>query len=321
MHVTLLSVPRCPHTALLEERLAQALDGRADVTISRQVVASTEEAARSGMHGSPTILLDGVDPFAGPDPVSMLSCRLYRDGDGGIAGAPSVSQLREAIAARLSGASDETEPPWLDSAGRSGRGRIAPAERGLRAVHQAVLRAFAVTGRAPDEDMLAAAAQPFEVTDVLAELADGDFIHLDDSGAIVAAYPFSAVPTPHVVEVGTGPAVFAMCAIDALGMAAMLAADIRITSADPATVEPIAVTVSASGQASWDPAAAVVYVGQAAGSCGGPSATVCCGYMNFFASHESASAWAAAHPEVSGGILSQARALEIGQRIFGALLG
>jgi hypothetical protein len=30
------------------------------------------------------------------------------------------------------------DPAWLDALGRGGRGRVAPADRGLRAVHQAV---------------------------------------------------------------------------------------------------------------------------------------------------------------------------------------
>jgi len=33
--------------------------------------------------------------------------------------------------------------------GRGGRGRVAPAEGGLRAVHQQVLRSFAIAGRPP----------------------------------------------------------------------------------------------------------------------------------------------------------------------------
>ena len=89
------------------------------------------------------------------------------------------------------------DPARLDALGRGGRGRVAPAERGLRAVHQAVLRSFVHAGAAPDIDALAGHAAPFEVSEVLAELADGDFLYLDDSGQITATYPFSARPTRH----------------------------------------------------------------------------------------------------------------------------
>ena len=42
--------------------------------------------------------------------------------------------------------------------------------------------------------------------------------------------------------------------------------------------------------------------------------------MNFFVTRAAASAWAAAHPEITGGILNQARALQVGIGIFGRLL-
>jgi hypothetical protein len=51
------------------------------------------------MAGSPTLLVDGVDPFASRDDRTYgLSCRLYRAPDGGIIPAPSIDQLRKAIA-------------------------------------------------------------------------------------------------------------------------------------------------------------------------------------------------------------------------------
>ena len=64
MHVTVLAVPGCPHLPVLDERLTEALDGLPGVSISRQVIAIEDEAVRSGMHGSPTILIDGIDPYA-----------------------------------------------------------------------------------------------------------------------------------------------------------------------------------------------------------------------------------------------------------------
>jgi hypothetical protein len=43
------------------------------------VIEAEAEAVRAGMHGSPTLLIDGVDPFAEPRARPSLSCRLYRD--------------------------------------------------------------------------------------------------------------------------------------------------------------------------------------------------------------------------------------------------
>jgi len=42
--------------------------------------------------------------------------------------------------------------------------------------------------------------------------------------------------------------------------------------------------------------------------------------MNFFTCRAAAAAWAASHPEITGGILSQGRALQVGISIFGQLL-
>jgi hypothetical protein len=319
MQLIVLAERGCPNAPVLKDRMAAVLEGRAGVSVSQQVISDEGEAARWGMHGSPTLLIDGADPFAEPGQTPSMSCRLYRDENGRLSGSPSVGQLRQVIEQALAAADGQGDPAWLDALGRAGRGRVAPAERGLRAVHQAVLRSFAHTGAAPSMPSLAKDAAPFDVAQVLAELADGDFLCLDQAGQITAAYPFSPAPTRHRVQISGEAAVFAMCAIDALGISAMTARPVVIESADPSTGEPITVEVDGTSS-SWDPATAVVYVGRTGGDCAGPSASVCCGYMNFFATRAAASAWAASHPEISGGILGQARALQTGIGIFGQLL-
>jgi hypothetical protein len=93
MRVTVLTLPQCPNALVARQRLAAALAGRpAEVELVE--VPEEEQAAARGMTGSPTILFDGVDPFA----VAGASCRLYQDAQGTMAGAPSVVQLREALA-------------------------------------------------------------------------------------------------------------------------------------------------------------------------------------------------------------------------------
>jgi hypothetical protein len=320
VHLIVLAVPSCPGVKLLDQRLAQVLGRRPGVTVSHRVIDDPDEAARLGMHGSPTLLVDGIDPFAEPGQQATVSCRLYRHRHGGhVEGAPSVRQLRQAISNPVTTVAGAGDGGWLDALGRGGRGRIAPAERGLRAVHQAVLRSFADTGAAPGQDVLDEAASPFDSGQVLAELADGDFLGLDQDGRITAAYPFSGTTTPHTVQIAGGTVAYSMCAIDALGIADMLDAPVLIRSADPSTGDAISVSVD-GGTAVWEPGTAVLFAGRTAGACAGPSATVCCGYMNFFTSHAAAAAWASAHPQITGGILSQAKALEVGQRIFGQLL-
>ena len=118
MDVTVLSVPGCPNVSLLEQRLAQILDGRADVTVMHLVIADEQEAVRAGMHGSPTLLVDGIDPFAGPGPPASVSCRLYPGGDGPGGGVPSVQALRQVLqpGGCASPGADPPEPPlesWI----------------------------------------------------------------------------------------------------------------------------------------------------------------------------------------------------------------
>lgn len=99
MQIEVLTVPDCPNGPAARQRLAEAMAGRDNVTVEHRVISTQAEAARYGMHGSPTILFDGSDPFAAPGTAASLSCRLYRDGTGREQGAPSAAQLRAALAA------------------------------------------------------------------------------------------------------------------------------------------------------------------------------------------------------------------------------
>ncbi|MFF9141000.1 alkylmercury lyase family protein [Streptomyces albogriseolus] len=323
MRITVLTVPDCPNAPLVRERIAAALAGRqAEVELIE--VRQEAEAARWQMTGSPTVLVDGVDPFAVAGAPASVSCRLYRDKEGRSGGAPSIAALRKAFAGTTVSSAPVEEccgddREVLDPIGRAGRGRRAPDERGLRAVHQAVLRHFAATGHAPEPADLTAAATAAGRTavDVLAELDREDFLTLDAGRRIRAAYPFSAVPTPHRLRLADGVEAWAMCAIDALGVAAMLHQDVAITSCDPVDGRPITVTLT-GGTARWQPAEAVVFVGRRAKA--GPAATVCCDALNFFADPSTAEAWARRHPEVDGRITSQAEAVRIAEQTFGPLL-
>ena len=114
---------------------------------------------------------------------------------------------------------------------------------------------------------------------------------------------------------------YAMCAIDALGISAMLHQDVTISSYDVSTGQPITVTVFAGqppGHALWDPLEAVAFVGVSPG--GGPSADCCCDHLNFFADSTSAGEWMTAHPHIPGQILTQIEAEALGIRLFATLL-
>ena len=97
MDVEVVYFDHCPTWRLARERLEAALEivGRRDVDVRLHLVANPTEARAAGMHGSPTILVNGDDPFphAAAD---VWSCRLYRNGSA-LEGAPTVSALVEVL--------------------------------------------------------------------------------------------------------------------------------------------------------------------------------------------------------------------------------
>ena len=168
--------------------------------------------------------------------------------------------------------------------------RVAGLAMSERRFYQAILRAFPEFGGPPDHAWLRAEAPQHGVNldAVLTRLEQRDLIVRDPTtGVITVAYPFSLRPTRHQVELEGGQSVYAMCAIDALGIPFMLGCPARIVSTDPIRGEPIRVAVRAD-EVQWDPAEAVVLVGCVGGT--GPAAETCCGFVNFFRSVESAEA-------------------------------
>lgn len=97
MKIIILSVPGCPNAQVARARLAEALGGR-DAAVETVEISDMAAAERWGMVGSPTILVDGADPFAGPGRTQpALACRLYPAEEGRTDGAPSVADLRVAL--------------------------------------------------------------------------------------------------------------------------------------------------------------------------------------------------------------------------------
>lgn len=97
MNVTLLYFESCPNWKLVDERLV-ALAGELDAVIERRQVETQQEAIDVGFAGSPTILVDGRDPFATGDEVVGLACRIY-DTPEGWRSIPTDEQLRAALTA------------------------------------------------------------------------------------------------------------------------------------------------------------------------------------------------------------------------------
>ena len=96
--VTLLYFDDCPNWEQAAAHLDTLAAEFSDITVSRRLVDTPQEAERSGFHGSPSIHIDGLDPFAPRDAPVGLSCRMYQTPDGP-AGSPTLEQLRDAVAA------------------------------------------------------------------------------------------------------------------------------------------------------------------------------------------------------------------------------
>jgi len=101
MKVTIQYFDGCPHWKLADERVRRVLEGvsTGEVTLEYELIDSPESAERVGFHGSPTILVDGRDPFVtGIEQVGM-SCRVFRTEDA-IQGAPTEAELRKLLLKR-----------------------------------------------------------------------------------------------------------------------------------------------------------------------------------------------------------------------------
>ena len=85
----------CPSWQEAGRRLRLALDqlGRPAVRIDYVPV---ESGTAPGFHGSPTILVDGVDLFPGGVISDELTCRVYR-GENGLGGVPDLADLVTAL--------------------------------------------------------------------------------------------------------------------------------------------------------------------------------------------------------------------------------
>lgn len=99
--ITVQYLRSCPNATLALERLGAALrqlDGPPP-KVATEEIADPAGATERAFGGSPTILLDGIDPFASPQGPSGFACRTYRT-EIGVEGAPSVDQLLRALSAQ-----------------------------------------------------------------------------------------------------------------------------------------------------------------------------------------------------------------------------
>jgi hypothetical protein len=227
---------------------------------------------------------------------------------------PLSSAAPDGLAARLAGLG-------LPAAGTQGRQDALPGS--LQAFHRALLAVFLIGAGPPDLTVAGRLAAELELDPqaALAALAAADLVHADPAaGRVRVAYPFSGTPTAHRVELTDSPPVYAMCALDALGIPQMARRDGRIRSEDPISGQPITIQVDQHGWR-WQPTTTVVLVGTATmGDACGSVADCCCPFINVHASLADADAYRRAQPAMAMELLAQAEAVAAAGRIFGGLL-
>lgn len=155
------------------------------------------------------------------------------------------------------------------------------------------------------------------VAAALGRLAARDLIVLShDGGSIAAAYPFSAADVGYRVRIG-GRQVFALCAIDALGLGAMCRTAGAIRATCRLCAAPIKAVTGGKGAAleSFTPHGALVWCGIA--QSGGCAAESGCRIKTFFCQPAHLDAWRRNGGGAGKGVaLSMAEAHMVGCAIF-----
>jgi len=98
LKVELFYFDGCPNWSLANERLQRALTiaGRGDVGVRRRRVETAKMAEEVGFIGSPTVRVDGCDPFAAGDEEVGMTCRVYAT-PAGLSGSPTLEQFIEVV--------------------------------------------------------------------------------------------------------------------------------------------------------------------------------------------------------------------------------
>lgn len=97
MDVTLLYFDDCPNWRIADGHLRTLAAENPDIVLTHRLVETIEAAEATRFRGSPSIIVNGADPFADADDPVGLSCRVYRTPDGP-AGSPTIDQLRQVLA-------------------------------------------------------------------------------------------------------------------------------------------------------------------------------------------------------------------------------
>ena len=223
-----------------------------------------------------------------------------------------------------------TCPPAREALLGRDRARIGLAETWNHALDPAqdlvwrtVLELFARSGRPPHlhEIREATGLPPENLRTLVAGLQAHDLLGTNASADVILyAYPFTGERTEHRVQLG-GRELYAVCAIDALGIAGMFRTDVFIESSCRACGSGIEIVTAQNGKvlSHVRPVNAVVWYDLAYSGC---AAASCCRSIAFFCSEADLLGWLCAQsPQPQGYQLTVDEALEVGRALFEPVLG
>ncbi len=200
----------------------------------------------------------------------------------------------------------------------------AHLDRKAETVRSYILTQYPKLGRAPTrQEMITSlrCGSADEIHAALARLHEWDMLCLDpESQEIRLAYPFSNVPTRHLVRFpGCDDAtpVYSQCAVDALGIPFMVRRDVFIVSSCAHCAESVTIEIESGQIVTASPPKTVVWAGTTRT---GHAADSVCPTINFFCSPEHARAWRQHQRDADGQVLSLGEALYVGRGIFEDLL-
>ncbi|WP_378740361.1 organomercurial lyase MerB [Nocardia brasiliensis] len=282
MKLEILQIPDCPNVPVLERRIQQAAQELSmPVEFTHRVIDDPAEAAAAGMTGSPTLLIDGRDPFPARDRSGSLSCRLHPSDDGGFEGAPSVAALH----AVLGSLATPFTAQIIDTL-------FADDTPTSTTLLRTAIRLLALGAPITVEQLAAAAG--VDPTELAAAPAAADIEY--DENHRITGWGLTLNETPHRLTVD-GRLLYAWCAADTLLFPAILDRSAAVESPCAATGTTIRLTVHPeTGVTDLHPAAAVI-------SLPGPDEldrtkvrTTTCNPGRYFADASAATTWQAQHP-------------------------
>ncbi len=190
---------------------------------------------------------------------------------------------------------------------RLGCCRLAPLEKeALSHIFKVIVR----SGMAPtaEELRLHLKKSVNGTIDVLDSLEEKDLL-LRKKGTqrIISIYPFSLTATSHRVILEGGKQLFAMCAVDAVGVSSMFDKDVKVISLCGWCKQEVTIEIKNGEIIKKSHPHTMIWNLERQE---GPAAETCCPMINFFCSNEHFAEWESANPDLSkagqGDLLEQA---------------